>query len=347
MSSPFEQIVITPTLVTTKRITLSADSPDAAIIAEAADVLRNGGLVAFPTETVYGLGADALNPDAVKKVFVAKGRPADNPLIVHLAGFEKLEEYVDEIPPLAATLARVFWPGPLTLVMKRSILVSDLISAGLDTVAVRVPNHPIALALLREFGEGIVAPSANLSGRPSPTTAQHVESDLSGRIEMILDVGATDIGVESTVLDVTQNPPAILRLGGLTKEEIEDVAGPVVVTSQTDLLRRSPGTRHRHYAPKARVLLVKEEDVESYKTALRDLRQKDLKVGCIVHSTLLAQIESGDLVRILPSSLKLMAKHLFSTIRELDEHAEVIVIEEVEESGLGRTIMDRLRRAAN
>ena len=347
MASTFEQTSIAPSLVTTKRISVSVESPDAAIIAEAADVLRSGGLVAFPTETVYGLGADALNPDAVKKVFVAKGRPADNPLIVHLAAFEKLEEYVDEIPPLAATLARAFWPGPLTLVMKRSILVSDVISAGLDTVAVRVPNHPVALALLREFGEGIVAPSANLSGRPSPTTAQHVESDLSGRIEMILDVGSTDIGVESTVLDVTQVPPAILRPGGLTKEEIEEVAGPVMIASQTDLLRRSPGTRYRHYAPKARVLLVKEEDVESYRTALRDLRQQQLRVACIVHSALLAKIESGDLVRVLPSSPKLMAKHLFSTIRELDERAEVIVIEEVEELGLGRAIMDRLKKAAN
>lgn len=347
MLSPSEQTAIAPSLVTTKRITLSVESPDPAIIAEAAEVLRRGGLVAFPTETVYGLGADALNADAVKKVFVAKGRPADNPLIVHLAGFEKLEEYVDEIPPLAVTLARAFWPGPLTLVMKRSILVSDVISAGLDTVAVRVPNHSVALALLREFGEGIVAPSANLSGRPSPTTAQHVESDLGGRIEMILDVGSTAIGVESTVLDVTQDPPAILRLGGLTKEEIEEVAGPVVIASQNDLLRRSPGTRYRHYAPKARVFLIKEEDVDSYRLTLRDLRQQHLRVGCIVHSALLANVESGDLIRVLPSSPKLMAKHLFSTIRELDEHAEVLVIEEVEELGLGRAIMDRLKKAAN
>lgn len=330
----------------TRRIVVSVENPDERAIAEAAEVLRSGGTVAFPTETVYGLGADALNPEAVQKVFAAKGRPSDNPLIVHLAGVEMLEDYVDEIPPVAEKLAEAFWPGPLTMVLKRSILVSDLVSAGLETVGVRVPNHPVALALLRKFGEGIVAPSANLSGRPSPTTAQHVERDLAGRINMILDAGPTEYGVESTVLDVTQSPPAILRLGALTREAIEEKVGPVSVAHEGELVRRSPGTRYRHYAPRGRVILVGENDSETYERILRELRLQKVSVACIVHSPSLAQIERGELIRVLPSSPRLMAKHLFASMRELDEYADVLVIEGVEETGLGATIMDRLRRAA-
>jgi L-threonylcarbamoyladenylate synthase len=339
-------VAVTMESLITKRIVVSAESPDMVAIREAADILRRGGVVAFPTETVYGLGADALNPHAVEKVFAAKGRPTDNPLIVHLAGVEKIEEYVDDIPPIALRLADAFWPGPLTLVMKRSILVSDLVTAGLHTVGVRVPNHPVALALLREFGEGIVAPSANLSGRPSPTTAQHVEADLGGRIEMILDAGATDFGVESTVLDITQTPPVILRFGALTRETIEQKIGPIVLPHNAELLQRSPGTRYRHYAPKSKVILVAENDVTGYEKVLRELRLQKRNVGCIVYSQSLAQVEKGNLVRVLPSSPRLMAKHLFSTMRELEKYADVIVVESVEQEGLGITIMDRLRRAA-
>ncbi|MBF8295573.1 MAG: Threonylcarbamoyl-AMP synthase [Bacteroidetes bacterium] len=331
----------------TKILPVSPEALDAEIITQAADVLRRGGLVAFPTETVYGLGADVLNLEAVKKVFDVKGRPPDNPLIVHVAGTKQLDDIVDEIPDKAKTLGEAFWPGPLTLVMKRTILVSDLVTAGLDTVAVRMPDHPVALALIRALGEGIVGPSANLSGKPSPTTAQHVYDDLRGQIEVILDSGQTTIGMESTVVDVTVDPPVILRLGGLTRERIEEVIGPVETDSTGDRSRRSPGTLHRHYAPKAQVLLVRHGDPAAFAALLQDQRQAGRKVGSIVHSALLAKLESGEFYRVLPSSIDIFARHLFRTLRELDAmRVEVIVVEGVEEDGLGATVMDRLRRAS-
>ncbi|HWP83538.1 MAG TPA: L-threonylcarbamoyladenylate synthase [Bacteroidota bacterium] len=334
--------------VTTKVFPISWAQPDPAIIRQAAEVLQEGGLVAFPTETVYGLGADALNPDAVRRIFKAKGRPSDNPLIVHLGRKAKIGDYAEDIPAMAEKLAEKFWPGPLTLVLKKSLLVSDEITAGLETVALRVPNHPVALALLEEFGEGIVAPSANKSGFPSPTRAEDVETDLRGMVEMILDAGPTEIGVESTVLDVTQSPPVILRWGGLTKEEIEAVIGPISTLADPELLKRSPGTRHRHYAPHAKLVLIRPGDEQEFAGRMKQLRQRGLTVGCIVHSFQLAQHERGKLMRVLPPSLTGVAKYLFRTMRELDaEGVDVIVVEGVEEEGLGRAIMDRLQRASN
>ncbi len=331
----------------TRILAASPQAPDPDVIAQAADVLRQGGLVAFPTETVYGLGADVLNLDALRKVFSVKGRPPDNPLIVHVAGTQMLDDVVDEIPDKGKTLGEAFWPGPLTLVMKRTILVSDLVTAGLDTVAVRMPDHPIALALIRAFGEGIVGPSANLSGRPSPTTAQHVYDDLRGQIELILDAGQTAIGVESTVVDVTVEPPAILRLGGLTRERIEGAIGTVEIDTGGERSVRSPGSRHRHYAPRAKVQLVRQDDQGAFAAILQEERQAGKRVGCIVHSSLLAKLESGESCRVLPSSIDIFARHLFRTLRELDAmRVDVIVIEGVPEEGLGATVMDRLRRAA-
>ncbi|MCX6133423.1 MAG: L-threonylcarbamoyladenylate synthase [Ignavibacteriales bacterium] len=330
----------------TRILPVSSRAPDPDVIAQAAGVLRQGGLVAFPTETVYGLGADVLSADAVRKVFSVKGRPPDNPLIVHVAGTKMLDDVVDEIPDKGKMLGEAFWPGPLTLVMKRTILVSDLVTAGLDTVAVRMPDHPVALALIRAFGEGIVGPSANLSGKPSPTTAQHVYDDLRGQIELILDAGQTTIGVESTVVDVTVDPPVILRLGGLTRERIEEVIGPVETDTTGERSKRSPGSRHRHYAPKAKVLLVRQDDQAAFAAILQEQRQAGKQVGCIVHSALLAKLESGESYRVLPSSIDIFARYLFRTLRELDAmHVDVIVIEGVHEDGLGATVMDRLRRA--
>ncbi len=334
-------------MIETKTLPISPTHPDPEIIAYAAEALRGGGLVAFPTETVYGLGADVLNLGSVKRVFDVKGRPGDNPLIVHVAGTRQLDDIVDEIPDKGKILGETFWPGPLTLVMKRTILVSDLVTAGLDTVAVRMPDHPVALALIRAFGDGIVGPSANLSGRPSPTTAQHVYDDLRGQIELILDAGQTTIGMESTVVDVTVDPPVILRLGGLTKERIEEAIGLVEADSAGDRAGRSPGTRHRHYAPRATVLLSRFGDPVSFASTLREQRQAGRIVGCIVHSPLLAKLESGEFYRVLPSSIEIFARHLFRTLRELDAmRVEVIIVEGVEEDGLGATVMDRLRRAA-
>jgi L-threonylcarbamoyladenylate synthase len=331
----------------TRILSASPQALDPEIIARAALVLRQGGLVAFPTETVYGLGADVLNLDAVRKVFSVKGRPPDNPLIVHVAGTQMLDDVVDEIPDKGKMLGEAYWPGPLTLVMKRTILVSDLVTAGLDTVAVRMPDHPVALALIRAFGEGIVGPSANLSGRPSPTTAQHVYDDLRGQIELILDAGQTAIGMESTVVDVTVDPPVILRLGGLTRERIEDVIGPVATDTGGERSSRSPGTRHRHYAPRAKVLLIRQDDQAAFAEILQNERQAGRRVGCIVHSSLLAKLESGEFCRVLPSSIDIFARHLFRTLRELDAmRVDVIVIEGVQQDGLGAAVMDRLRRAA-
>jgi L-threonylcarbamoyladenylate synthase len=333
--------------VITRVVPVSSTRPDAGVIQQAVDVLRRGGLIAFPTETVYGLGADALNPEAVQSIFQAKGRPFDNPLIIHLGRTEKVEEYAEEIPRVAYHLAEKFWPGPLTMVLKKSILVSDVVSGGLGTVALRVPNHPVALDLLRSFGEGIVAPSANRSGFPSPTRAEDVEQDLRGFVDLILDAGPTDIGVESTVLDLTQTPPVILRWGGLTKEEIEEQVDEVSTVPDHELLRRSPGTRHRHYAPRANVVVIPRGDEQKFSERMKTFRQKGLRVGCVVYSPQLAEHERGDLTRVLPSSLRGIAKYIFRMLRELDnEHVDVIIVEGVEEEGLGVTIMDRLRRAS-
>jgi L-threonylcarbamoyladenylate synthase len=331
----------------TKILSVSPTDPDPGAIEQAAEVLRAGGLVAFPTETVYGLGADVLNLEAIKNVFEVKGRPSDNPLIVHVAGTKQLDDIVDEIPDKGKVLGEAFWPGPLTLVMKRTILVSDLVTGGLDTVAVRMPDHPAALALIRAFGEGIVGPSANLSGRPSPTTANHVYDDLRGRVELILDAGPTVIGLESTVVDVTVDPPVILRLGGLTRERIEEVVGTVETEATGSHGVRSPGTKHRHYAPKARVILSRMGDPAGFSAVVREQRQLGKNVGCIVHSPLVSRLESGDYFRVLPSSMEIFGRYLFRTLRELDAlRVDVIVIEGVEEHGLGATIMDRLKRAA-
>jgi len=327
---------------------VAPNSPEPGIIREAAQVLRKGGLVAFPTETVYGLGADVLSPEAVQKVFRAKGRPSDNPMIVHISDQGQLFDLVDdEVPVKGEALAAAFWPGPLTLVMKRTILVSDSVTAGLDTVAIRMPNHPVALALINEVGGGIVGPSANLSGRPSPTNASHVLDDLRGRIDLILDAGACEIGVESTVIDVTVEPPVILRLGGLPVSRIEEVIGRVATGARQELLVRSPGTRHRHYAPRARVFLVNEHDVAAFSGLIRTLRQEGKSVGCIIHSKELALVESGKDVRVLPSGTEILARYLYRTLRELDQQGiDVIIVEGVPEEGLGATIMDRIRRAS-
>lgn len=334
-------------MIETKVLTVSPHAPEPTLIEEAASIIKAGGLVAFPTETVYGLGADALRAEAVEKVFEAKGRPADNPLIVHIAHEDHLFDLVDEMPAKGSKLAKAFWPGPLTLVVKRTFLVPDNVAAHLDTVAVRMPNHPVALALIRAVGSGIVGPSANLSSRPSPTTAQHVLNDLRGKVNLILDAGPTTIGVESTVVDVTVDPPLILRRGGLPAEAIEKVLGRIHVSNEIEMLQRSPGTRHRHYAPVARVVLVDEGDQHAYAEAMQTFRQEGKKVGAIVHSPKLSDLERSEFIRAVPTSHEFIARHLFAFLREMDERGvDVIIVESVQEDGLGAAIMDRLRRAA-
>jgi L-threonylcarbamoyladenylate synthase len=244
-------------------IKVNPDNPSSVKIQTAAKIIQNGGLVAFPTETVYGLGADALNADAVLALFAAKKRPLDNPPIVHVASPVEVARLVQKVPMKAELLMEKFWPGPLTLVFKHSAIVPNVTTAGLDTVAIRMPKHKVALALIRSSGCPIAAPSANLAGKPSPTTAQHVFEDLNGRVDAIIDGGATNIGVESTVVDVTVTPPIVLRPGGTTFEALKHVLGDVklhvFVEAEKELPLekiRSPGMKHRHYAPKADVLLI-------------------------------------------------------------------------------------------
>jgi L-threonylcarbamoyladenylate synthase len=314
---------------------------------EAAAVLRSGGLVAFPTETVYGLGADALNSNAVPKVFQAKGRPSDNPLIVHVASLEIAWHFVTEFSDKGLHLARRFWPGPLTLVAKRKSIVPDIVTAGLNTVAIRIPHHPVTLELLKIFGSGIVGPSANCSGRPSPTTAEHVAHDLDGKIDLILDAGPTLIGMESTVIDVTVDPPVILRIGGLSSEDIEKEIGETQRTSAIDMLRRSPGTRHRHYAPKARVVLVPQNDRKEFINQLKTMKNDGKTVGAITYSEELNTVDVTTFHFILSSSVDRYARDIFRALRDLDSFdVDCIIVEGVDEKGIGAAVMDRLMKAA-
>jgi L-threonylcarbamoyladenylate synthase len=315
---------------------------DPAAIERAAALLRSGALVAFPTETVYGLGADALNPDAVRGIFAAKERPADNPLIVHVADVAAARALVREFPPLAERAAAALWPGPLTLVLPRAAIVPDVTTAGQDTVALRVPAHPVALALLRACQRPLAAPSANRSGRPSPTLASHVSADRDGRVALILDGGPTAFGLESSVLDLCGARPLLLRRGGVSHEQLASLLGPVDLVESGDAaaIARSPGLRHRHYAPRARVELVAEGEGEA--AAARALESGE-RVALICRRA----VVSAAIVRRLPVALEGFAQALFATLRALDdEGVERIVVESVPETGIGAAIMDRLRRAA-
>lgn len=318
-------------------------------LAVAAGLIREGKLVAFPTETVYGLGADALNGSAVRRIFEAKGRPADNPLIVHIADVDQLRGLAREVPPLAMELARRFWPGPLTMVLPRDPRVPDVTTGGLDTVAVRMPSHPIALALIRLSGRPIAAPSANISGRPSPTDAEHVVEDFYGRIECIIDGGPTPVGVESTVLDLTGERPVLLRPGGLPLEEIEKVAGPVeihpAVRGKEVDLARAPGMKYKHYSPNAQVIVV-----EGMREAVRkkidelvgELRSEGLRVGVMA-----TEEHEADAFFHLGKTDEEVARNVFRALRELDKRGvDVIIAEGIEERGLGLAVMNRLRKAA-
>ncbi|NLB79836.1 MAG: threonylcarbamoyl-AMP synthase [Clostridiaceae bacterium] len=323
---------------------------------DAARALREGKLVAFPTETVYGLGANALNPDAVKRIYEAKGRPSDNPLIVHIAEVSKLNELILEIPDTAVTLIEAFWPGPLTLVFKRSDRVPDIITAGLDTVAVRMPDSIIAQTLIREAGVPVAAPSANLSGRPSPTTYKHVMEDLSGRIEYIIDGGPCQVGVESTVLDVTTKIPIILRPGGITLEMLEKVLEKVdtdsVLEVRGDLKPRSPGMKYRHYSPKAEMILISGETdsvVEKINQLIKDSNEKGLNVGVLTSFENAHQYNADVVVKA--GSVKnpnQIATGLYDSLRTFDEkNVDIIYSETFEEKGIGRAIMNRLRKASS
>ncbi|WP_407555499.1 L-threonylcarbamoyladenylate synthase [Streptomyces sp. Pv4-95] len=312
-------------------------------IERAAGLLRDGGLVALPTETVYGLGANAEDPTAVAQIFQVKGRPPSHPLIVHIAGAEHLHAWVEEVPATARLLAERFWPGPLTLVLRRGSRVPLEATGGLETVAVRVPDHPVALALLSAFGGGVTAPSANRFGSVSPTTADHVRAELGDAVDFVLDGGPCQVGVESTIVDVTGGRPTILRPGGVTREDLEAVlGGPVAVPSTSHV--RVPGQHPSHYAPRARVALVESEKV----VAEAELAQEQgHQVGVFLPHSLAGASVKAHAVVALPGSTAAYAHGLYGYLRELDERGcDLIVASLPAEKGLGLAIANRLRRAA-
>ncbi|MGE7386226.1 L-threonylcarbamoyladenylate synthase [Streptomyces sp. NPDC004126] len=312
-------------------------------IAAAAGVLRAGGLVALPTETVYGLGADAENADAVNRIFAVKGRPSSHPLIVHIGGAEQLDDWVEEVSPTARLLAERFWPGPLTLVLRRGRRVPLEATGGLETVAVRVPDHPVALELLAAFGGGVTAPSANRFGSVSPTTAEHVAAELGEAVDLVLDGGPCQVGVESTIVDVTGEVPSILRPGGVTREDLEAVLGyPLAVPATSQV--RVPGQHPSHYAPRARVVLVEPGTVVA---EAERAQEQGYRVGLLLPRPFDGADVKAHAVVEVPGSPAAYARGLYGFLRELDDRGcDLIVASLPAEEGLGLAIANRLRRAA-
>lgn len=311
-------------------------------IERAVRVLRSGGLVAFPTETVYGLGADAGDEAAVSRIFAAKGRPPGHPLIVHLSSDKRLNEWTVDVPDTARLLARRFWPGPLTLILRRSPRVADAVTGGRPTVGIRVPDHPVALELLDAFGGGIAAPSANRFGSVSPTTAEHVRLELGDAVDVVLDGGPCRVGVESTILDLTGDEPAILRPGGLTREELQEALGRPVPERAAGG-PAAPGRLPSHYAPRARVVVVPPEQVLD--AARREL-EAGRRVGVLVASRPTGLPDGVDLLQ-LPDDPHERARNLYACLREADRRGlDILVTSAPSEEGLGHAVADRLRKAA-
>ena len=325
-------------------------------IRRAGEILKRGGLVAFPTETVYGLGANALDEKAAAKIYGAKGRPSDNPLIVHIADWEAIYKIAVDIPKEAKLLADAFWPGPLTMVLKKSDAVPLTTTGGLPTVAVRMPNHEIARALIRSGGGYVAAPSANTSGRPSPTKAQHVAEDMDGVIDMIIDGGDSHIGLESTIVDLTEGTPTILRPGYINQQMLEDVLGCVetdrALTSEDENIRpKAPGMKYRHYAPKAELFIVEGEEQnvrEKMNRLIEENKAAGRKAGVICTDES-SSCYHGGIVKSIGSRADeiTIAHHLYSIVRDFDEmDVSVIYSESFDTPQMGQAIMNRLIKAA-
>ncbi|WP_110928316.1 L-threonylcarbamoyladenylate synthase [Bacillus massiliglaciei] len=320
-------------------------------IMQPADLLMNDEVVAFPTETVYGLGANAKSSTAVKKIYEAKGRPSDNPLIVHIASKQQLEEFTESIPQAAARLMAEFWPGPLTVILKEKAgVLSELVTVGLGSVGVRMPNHPVASALIQASGLPIAAPSANTSGKPSPTLAAHVKDDLDGRIAGIVDGGPTGVGVESTVVDCTGEIPVILRPGGITKEQIQEVIGKVIedaALKNPAEAPKAPGMKYTHYAPKAPLTLV-EGSQGFFQRVIDAERAEGKKVGVLAAEENKERYEADSILS--PGSLadlSTVAAGLYETLRKFDQEGVNVIYSEVfPTDGIGAAIMNRLTKAA-
>lgn len=308
----------------------------------AAEILARGGLVAFPTETVYGLGANAEDDAAVHRIFVAKGRPTDHPLIVHIAETAGLEVWASQVSREAKTLAAAFWPGPLTLILPRGLRARDCVTGGQATVGLRVPAHPLALRLLRAFGGGIAAPSANRFGAVSPTRAEHVRDDLGDRVDLVLDGGPCIVGIESTILDCTQDIPRILRPGAVSQEELEAVLGHTLEVPTTSLVRTS-GQLESHYAPRARVRLV---TTDALAHEIQREQAHGRRVGLLLRPSDPPPVDTIVTLSV-PDDDAGLARTLYASLRGLDEHAvDVILTTLPPETGLGLAIADRLRKAA-
>ncbi|WP_079478460.1 L-threonylcarbamoyladenylate synthase [Halobacillus salinus] len=325
--------------------------PKDASIQEAARLLNHQEVVAFPTETVYGLGADATNEKAVSGIFEAKGRPSDNPLIVHVSNREQVDLMVNHIPDVAYSLMEAFWPGPLTLIMESNGAAASNVTAGLSTIGIRMPNHPLALALLEATGKPLAAPSANRSGRPSPTKAGHVKQDLDGRVAGILDGGTTGVGLESTVLDCTSDVPVILRPGGITKEQLEEVLphvaiDPALAGSESDK-PKSPGMKYTHYAPESPLWLVEGED-DFFIEQLEQLKRDGQRVGVIASHELAGKLDHAPVIRCgSRDQLSEVAVKLYDALREFKRsEVDIILTEAFSEKGVGAAVMNRLRKAA-
>ncbi|HCT64020.1 MAG TPA: threonylcarbamoyl-AMP synthase [Lachnospiraceae bacterium] len=330
---------------------------DSEIIKEAAGILQRGGLVAFPTETVYGLGANGLSEEACKKIYEAKGRPSDNPLILHIGDFAQLEQIVEEVPALAKKVMDAFWPGPLTLIFKKKPCVPNSVTGGLDTVGVRFPSNMVARELIRESKLPIAAPSANSSGKPSPTKASHVKFDLDGKVEMIIDGGSTDFGLESTIVDVTGDVAVILRPGAITKEMLVDLLGyaevdPAILARGTsNAVPKAPGMKYTHYSPKAQVILVKGETsvvVEKINSLVAENQAKGLKVGVMATDETKDRYKADIVLSVGARNDEIaIGASLFKILRKFDFFAADIVYSEVfAETGEGLAIMNRLNKAA-
>ena len=342
----------------TKVIKIDREHINANDFSEAGEILRNGGLVAFPTETVYGLGGDGLNPNASKKIYAAKGRPSDNPLIVHIAEKEDIEKLAVDIPDIAWKLADRFWPGPMTMILKKADSVPKETTGGLDTVAIRLPSDEIARELIRVSHCFIAAPSANSSGRPSPTKAEHVVEDLSGKIDMIIDGGSCDIGLESSIIDLSGDRPLILRPGFITREDFEAVVNGVEYdraviarTPEKNVVARAPGMKYRHYAPKGSITIVEgdtDKVIEKINEEVAANESKGIRTAVICSDENKNRYQCRNVYDLGSRQHELdITSHLFDVLRQLDsDDISVIYSESFDELRLSQAIMNRLRKAA-
>ncbi|SDB36221.1 L-threonylcarbamoyladenylate synthase [Butyrivibrio sp. INlla16] len=343
----------------TELIQINENNIDAAALAalqRAGTILKNGGLVAFPTETVYGLGGDALNPKSSMKIYSAKGRPSDNPLIVHVADMESIEKIVKKLPEAAYKLAEVLWPGPLTMIMEKSQEVPYETTGGLETVAIRMPSNKIAAELIRQSGGYIAAPSANLSGRPSPTEAKYCIEDLDGRVDMIIDGGQVGIGLESTIIDLTSDTPMILRPGYVTQKMLSDILGDVsidktILSADSGVKPKAPGMKYRHYAPKGDLTIVEGEPdkVTAYINEKISEHSKNGERTGVIATDETRDKYRADVVKCAGSreDEEEIARNLFSILRQFDdEDVKCMYSEAFDDTGLGQAIMNRLLKAA-